>query len=282
MTRFIETLSQKLKETSLANASKQRVRIDASQFEQWHILVKGRPIDPDNMDLSNQDVLAFVIWLSQSNVPSTVNRKKASLRTVLKVLDMDLLTRLDIHSSPVEKKPVQAWSGDEAAIILSSINELSPRDAAICHVLFWTGARSSQVADLKVSSVDMTSKTIRIGGKDIPMPEQLYDVLGDWLCFRPPVQHQKLFTSEKYPFAPISRWVVHNVWARELASLLPEHLAGPPKDARRNMAATLLSIGASAKDVSRMMGAVTKEDRMMDAAAEALSPGHGWRSVKRA
>ena len=134
--------------------------------------------------------------------------------------------------------------------------------------LLWTGARASSVASLKLSNVDVRPRSGSVtfdvlkgsrGGRTVTVPAnvELREALAEWIKERPPVQHDLLFTSEKYPFEGISRWTVHDIWHRRLARELPRELSEKlkgPHQARHALARLLLDQGTPVPDVAAILG----------------------------
>ena len=151
---------------------------------------------------------------------------------------------------------------------MRAVGRLSPRDRATCMTLLWTGARVSSVASLKLGNVDVRPRSGSVtfdvlkgsrGGRTVTVPAniELRIALEEWIGERPPVQHDLVFTSEKYPFSPISRWTVHDIWHRRLARHLPKDLSDKlrgPHQARHALARLLLDQGTPLPDVAAILG----------------------------
>jgi integrase len=94
----------------------------------------------------------------------------------------------------------------------------------------------------------------------VPLASPVRDALKRWIAGRPPVEHDFLFTSERFPYPPITRGVVWSIW-KSLAAFLPRGfpLAGPHK-ARHDLARRLLSGDGGLRpatpiqDVARILG----------------------------
>jgi site-specific recombinase XerD len=74
------------------------------------------------------------------------------------------------------------------------------RNRAIIAVLLFCGLRRQELADLQLSDVDVKSRWLRVrrgkGGKgrSIPLAPEAAEAVGDWLEFRPEVDHEYLLT----------------------------------------------------------------------------------------
>ena len=98
------------------------------------------------------------------------------------------------------------------------------------------------------------------GGRTVTVPAnvELREALADWIKIRPPVKHDLLFTSERWPYQGITRWSCHHVWHRRLAKHLPKDLAdraawtaSRPGNA---LARLLLDQGVPLPDVAAILG----------------------------
>lgn len=271
-TKFIAKLREKLAETDTVEASQERVIIDCRQLEEWYVGTYGQEIDPEDIGLTSVDLAEFRTWLLRKCQAGTVQRKFASIRACLKQLDPVLLSSVRMPKLPASPKPAPSgWTRTERLAILRAVSKLGVRDRAICMTLIWTGARVSSVANLKLSNVKLGARSgsvtfdVMKGGRDcrtvtIPANVELRDALADWIKVRPPVKHDLLFTGERYPFEPITRWTIHDVWHRRLAKHLPKELAEKlkgPHQARHALARLLLEQGVPLPDVAAILSHVS-------------------------
>jgi len=131
---------------------------------------------------------------------------------------------------------------------IERVGREDPRSHAILMMLVHTGARSQTVAATKLSKVTLrersgeveydVSKSVGHTSRTytVPLVSAARDALRRWIAVRPPVEHDFLFTSERFPYPPIARGVVWSTW-KSLAAFLPKDfpLAGPHK-ARHDLA----------------------------------------------
>lgn len=264
---FISKLREKLGETDTMSSSRERVIIDAKQLERWYEGTYGSGIDPDDVALTSVDLAEYRSSLLKTCQPSTVIRKFGSLRSALKLLAPAVLTSIRMPKLPRSQKPAPSgFSRKERLAIFRAAGRLTVRDRAIISTLMWTGGRSSSIAAVKLSNVDIKSRSGSItfdvakGGEGkrytIPLNIEARDALADWIKQRPPVGHDFLFTSEKYPFEPVTRWTIHDVWHRRLAKHLPKELQEKlrgPHQARHGLARLLLDQGVPLPDVAAIL-----------------------------
>jgi integrase len=268
-TRFIAKLRGKLTETDTLPSSQQRVIIDCRQFEGWYAGTYDTEIDPEGIRLTSVDLAEFRTWLLKKCQPGTVQRKFASLRAMLKLLAPGLLSCVRMPKLPASPQASPSgWSRQERLAILRAVARLKVRDQAICTLLIWTGCRVSSAANLKLSNVKLGARSGSVifdvlkGGREsrtvtIPANTELREALAEWIKERPPVKHDFLFTGEKYPFSPLTRWTCHDIWHRRVARHLPQELAARlkgPHQARHALARLLLEQGVPLPDVAAILG----------------------------
>jgi len=264
---FIARLREKLAGEDLIDASRQRYVIDCRQLEQWYEGTYGMGLDPDDIALTSMDLAEYRGWLLQHNQPGTVIRKFASIRGLLKLLAPVVLTTIRMPKLPPVNKPAPSgFTRKERLAIFRAAAKLGTRDNAIIHLAMWTGCRASSLANAKLSNVDLNRRSGSItydvakGGPgraySVPLNVEARDALAAWIKVRPPVQHDFLFTGEKYPFQPITRWTVHDVWHRRLAKHLPKELAAKLKgihQARHALGRLLAEQGVPIPDIAGVL-----------------------------
>lgn len=268
-TVLISRLREKLEEEDLVPESRQRVLIDMRGYLGWHRGTYGSDLDPDDIMISSMDLAEFRTFLLRTCQPNTVTRKLASIRKALLILAPAVLTSLRMPKVPESKKPAPSgFTKKERLSIMRAVGKLSTRDRAICMALLWTGARASSIAALKLSNVDARPRSGSVtfdvlkggrGGRTITVPAnvELREALSAWIGERPPVQHDFLFTSDRFPFDGITRWTIHDIWHRRLARELPRELAEKlkgPHQARHALARLLLDQGVPVPDVAAILG----------------------------
>ncbi|MEI6119457.1 MAG: tyrosine-type recombinase/integrase [bacterium] len=265
MSQFIDSLRDKLAEEDLAEGSRQRILIDCRQLEEWYFGTYASEINPADLALTNIDLAEYRTWLLKKCQANTVQRKFASIRGMLKLLAPALLTSLRMPKVPQTNKPAPSgFTKNERLSIFRAASKLSTRDKAIIYLAMWTGARASSLCNVKLSKICLNNRSgsiefdIAKGGKpySVPLNIEAREALTEWIAERPPVKHDFLFTSDRYPFEPISRWTIHNCWHRQLAKNLPEELAKKlkgPHQARHGLARQLIDQGTPLPDVAAIL-----------------------------
>lgn len=267
MSRFLDKLSEKLAEQDLAEGSGQRILIDCKQMELWYEGTYGHGLNPDDLGLTSIDLAEFKTWLLQKQKcqPNTAQRKFASLRAMLKLMAPTLLTSLRFPKLPqTNQMAPSGFTKNERLAIFRAAAKLNPRDKALIYLAMWTGGRASSLAAVKLSNVDIKARSgwvrfdVAKGGKPylLPLNAEAREALAEWIAQRPPVKHDFLFVSEKYPFEAITRWTLHDIWHRRLAKHLPAELAKRLKglhQARHGLARLLIEQGVPLPDVAAIL-----------------------------
>lgn len=102
----------------------------------------------------------------------SIHRKISSLKSIYKYLTRNnFITQnpmLNIQYPKLEKKLPEIMSIKEVEELLNSFDAVTTfdkRDKAICELLYSTGIRVSELTGIKISDIDIISKTIKILGK---------------------------------------------------------------------------------------------------------------------
>ena len=270
-TRFIAALRHALDGADLAPGTREKTLSDASQFEKWWSGTTGDPLDPDDLRITTVDLQEWRGVLIRSGLtPGTIQRKFASLRAALKLLDPELAVRTRWPKLPqAQVTAPSGFTSNQRNAILRAAERLSPRNEAIVKLLMYTGARASTVAAAKLSKVKINARSGWVEydvSKNqrtyrVPLCSEARHALSKWLAARPPTPHDFLFCSEgRLPFPPISRAVVWAAW-KSLSKHLPRDfpLRGPHA-ARHDVARRLLSgdegrtVPTPAADVAALLG----------------------------
>lgn len=258
MTPFLTKLVAALEADDLAPGTIARTRIDAAQFEDWLRGSTGSHLDPDDVQVASVDLQEYRGWLQgQDMTPGTIQRKFASIRKALLLLAPDVALKLSWPKLPVESRPSPSgFTPNQRRALMRAIERVGREDSrshAILMLLVHTGARSQTIAATKLSKVRLrersgeveydVSKSVGHTSRTytVPLVSAARDALRRWIAVRPPVEHDFLFSSERFPYPPIARGVVWSTW-KSLAQYLPRDfpLAGPHK-ARHDLARRLLT-----------------------------------------
>ena len=231
---FVTRLRERLSGEDFAEGTCRRLVTDTRDFCRWYRGTYGEDPNPDDLALNNADLNDYKAYLLRRCQANTTEKKLASLKTALRLVAIDVLTRLRFPKVPQSPKPSPSgFTRKERLAIFRAADRRSVRDRAIIYLAMWTGARSSSIADAKLSNVEIRTRSGSITydtvkGKHssytVPLNVEAREALAAWIQQRPPIAEDWLFVSSKYPFAKLTRWALHNVWHRKLAPFVPEEL----------------------------------------------------------
>ena len=220
-------------------------------------------------EVSYTIVRSWIVLLVDEGVSNnSINRKVASLKAYYKFL----LKIEAIESSPLAKhkalkvaKKIQIpFSENEVDVVLHKLKDVSDftslRDLLIVELLYATGMRRSELADLTLSSVDFSQKTLRIIGKRnkeriVPLLPSVIDTLKKYLIARDDyvsrVQSEALLITKsgvKLYSTLVYRTI--NRYFRETS----DKLKTSPHILRHSFATHLLNQGADLNVVKELLG----------------------------
>lgn len=264
---FMEALEAELHDDDLADTTIERTMIDARQFFEWFEETNGVALDPQDVQIVSVDLREYRGWLQRKDLtPGTIQRKFASIRKAIMMLDPKLALGLDWPKLPTEQRTAPSgFSRNERHAILRAAEMLSVRDEAIIKLLLYTGPRASSLAAAKLSNVTINARGGEIvydvtkGNRQysVPLNAEVRRALSAWIEERPPVEHDHLFCSERFPHDPISRHTIYNVWHERMGGLLPKDLREKIKGshaARHDLARRLADRGTPLADIAAICG----------------------------
>ena len=128
-------------------------------------------------DISTELILSFLDHLEQDrkNSRATRNLRLCALKSLAKMIRLlypehrDIADRILNIPQKRQGKPLFGYlTQDELMAVFDAVNlrkECGIRDQTILHLLFDSGARASEIADLEISNIDVAAKSIGILGK---------------------------------------------------------------------------------------------------------------------
>ena len=236
-------------------------------------------------DVSNRIAKFYISDLSGRVQPKSMARKISTLRTFYHFLVIENIVRthpfLEVKLPKVKKKLPQFVYPEDLEAIFQSIDQTDAkgiRDYTILEMLYATGIRVSELANLTLKDVRFEDRTILVHGKGqkdrlVPLSERLSEQLKSYLILTrnnliKKKTHKALFVNLKGD--PLTargvRYIVHQILL-ESSSFLKI----TPHTLRHTFASHLLSNGADLRSVQEMLGhahisstqiytAVAKED----------------------
>lgn len=134
--------------------------------------------------------------IAAGNTPRTVGRKVATIKSffghLVKEGFFEDNPALFIVIPKARKKLPSSLSQDEILQLLAAPDVESPdffRDRAILAMMYGTGLRVSELISLKMSSIQLDSRTVRLEGKGakdriLPLPESVHSVVLEYFSYR--------------------------------------------------------------------------------------------------
>ena len=167
-TAALEAFDEDLRRRAVAQKTRAAYAIDTAQFATW---ATARKLEPATVAL--RDLRRYLADLSErGNAPSTIARKLAALRGLLRV-QIELGARMEnpaeLLSSPKRPKHLpRVLRLEEVEALLDRIPASSPlelRDRALFELAYSSGLRAEELVSLDVESIDFDSETVRVEGK---------------------------------------------------------------------------------------------------------------------
>lgn len=218
-------------------------------------------------ECTDKNIRNWIIDLSERNLsPRTINRKLTAVRSffyflqkinvlsynpVQKIRSLKTKKRLPFF---VEKKSMEQ--------LFDSIDFgdgfLAKRDRVILELLYATGMRRSELLNLHVSSIDFSSKTLKVLGKRnkeriIPILDATIQNIADYLAERNKIAeaHSFLIITEKGK--PAYENIIYRV-VKKYISQISTIEKKSPHVLRHTFATHLLNEGADLNDIKELLG----------------------------
>ena len=216
--------------------------------------------------LTGTDIVAFLLRESERLSVGSVKGRVAELRSLLKFLYLQGLTPRPLATVV---PPVAGWRDTgvpkaipaaDVALLLGGCDRHGPigvRDFAILMLVARLGARSVEVARLRLEDIDWRAGQIILRGKAsrleaMPLPVDVGQALAAYLRqARPPTRIRNVFLAAKAPMRPIPPGLVADVTHRACDR------AGLPRIGahrlRHSLATDMLRRGATIVEVSQVL-----------------------------
>jgi site-specific recombinase XerD len=268
-TAALEAFDEDLRRRAAAQKTRRAYAIDTTQFATW---ASARELEPATVGL--RELRRYLAELSErGNSPSTIARKLAALRGLLRV-QIELGTRqenpAELLSSPKRPKHLpRVLRVAEVEALLDRIpagSSLELRDRALFELAYSSGLRAEELVSLDVESIEFDSETVRVEGKGgktriVPVGEHALRAVERYLQNgRPSLDDgdpalllsksgRRLSTSD------VRRRL--RLWARRAATRTPALIDAHPHALRHSFATHLLEGGADLRAIQELLGHAT-------------------------
>jgi site-specific recombinase XerD len=265
--RALALLDQDLRRRGAAEKTRHAYAVDAGQFVAWadrHLL---RPAE-----LTPRLLRRYAASLTeQGQAPSTVARKLASLRALLRTLvehgELEQ-NAADLLAAPRRPQglPHVLKPADVAALLdrIPADTALGMRDRALFELAYASGLRAEELVTLDVTSIDFDGELVRVEGKGgktriVPIGEPALRAVDRYLQRgRPPLSSgdgaRALFLSKsgrRLSTSDVRRRL--RVWTRQ-ASEVTTAAGASPHALRHSFATHLLDNGADLRSIQELLG----------------------------
>lgn len=263
--RYLEALS---KERLMSAQTVKAYEADLRQFVTW-LASTGIINISETSNLSAQQLRAF--WAQRRNQglsAQSMKRAQSAMRGFFKyALKHGLINRNPMSSieSPRAQRPLpKALNETDVAMIINSPatdSAMGLRDRAILEVLYGSGLRVSELADLTISQIDVENLLLRVTGKGnkeriIPMTDIAARALQEYISRR----------NSDFPGSAAVEYVFLNrhggqISTRSIARMIDKYVRQlammkniSPHQFRHSFATHLLNNGADIRAVQEMLG----------------------------
>lgn len=215
------------------------------------------------------DLYEYLACLRAQYAPNTVKQTATALITFyrwcveVELIERDPTVNLKRPRVPDQIQPVAARSYVQH--MLNKINLytwLDYRDRLMIQILFCTGLRVSECANLRVQDVDIEARRFAVSGKGgkiryQPFPPALVEPLGEWLeKWRPPIPGVEWLFFSATPRGSvkgaITTQAVRNALRKRAEDAALDWVS--PHGYRRGFAVDMLKHGASTRLIQKLLG----------------------------
>ena len=245
----------------------QAYRTDLEQFHEYLVKVKNEK-KPSIHSISRNDIEDYLGWLIRHGLrKKSADRKLASIRSLFSfALNHELIKKnpaMSLLSLKTEKSLPVFFQEQEIVKAIESINTDNSngvRDRTIIELFYGTGIRLSELANLNIHHLELTSGNIRVLGKGskeriIPTGKHLIQILNQYLSMRkknPSASNcQALFLNKQGQ--RLSERGIQRI-VKKWFSSVTEGKKLSPHTLRHTFATHLLDNGADLKAVKDLLG----------------------------
>src|SRR5437588_12520219 len=266
----LDSFQEDLARRAVAVKTRRAYAIDSEQFASW---ATARGLEPGAVGV--RDLRRYLAALAESgNAPSTIARKLAALRGLLRVqkeLGTSSQNPAELLSSPKrpQRLPRVLKSGEVAALLdgIPATTPLELRDRALFELAYSSGLRAEELVTLELDSIDFDAECVRVEGKGsktrlVPIGEHARRALERYLergrsvldvANQPALALSK--SGRRLSTSDVRRRL--RIWSRQAASRSPAVIDAHPHALRHSFATHLLEGGADLRVIQELLGHAT-------------------------
>lgn len=180
----------------------------------WQLTMFGDYMDKRIQDIEREDIMAFFDYRAKSKKVKSMTTLE-TIRSILRVFFEWAVDEQLIEESPMMRirpfklpKPMaKALTVEELEMMREACD--TPREKALVDMLYSTGCRLSEIADLNIEDIDWNNKSIKVIGKGSKERLVFFSVrasiyLKNYLDYRND-DCEALFVTERRPYRRLSK-----------------------------------------------------------------------------
>jgi len=238
---------------------------DIIQFKEWFLSQGNKSLEWNN--ISNQDIRAYVIFLSNNNYSNTsTKRKMSSLNSFFKFCVKNNLVesnpvKLIVAPKTIKKLPVFLTENQSLEMLSYPVNTQSfseVRSYLIVELLYSTGIRRDELINIKENDINFSNGQIIVMGKRrkeriIPLLNPITNTLKNYLQLREKIDVETdnlILTDSGKKLYPMFVYRVVNTYIRSVSTASKKS----PHVLRHSFATQMLNNGADINAIKELLG----------------------------